>query len=56
VGGSTIEDFEDTFFDWWARKIPVVEDYPYAIINFSNDPDMPIPPGGERGEIGTFFF
>jgi hypothetical protein len=48
-GGSTIEAFDDTFFDWWARQIPMIEDYPYIGINFSRDPDMPIPPGEEQG-------
>jgi hypothetical protein len=33
-----------------------IEDYPYVGINFSRDLDMPLPPGAERGEIGTFFF
>jgi hypothetical protein len=46
-GGRTIEAFNDTFFDWWSRKIPTIEDYPYVEINFSKDPDMPVPPGAE---------
>jgi hypothetical protein len=55
-GGRTIEAFDDKFFDWWARQIPAIEDYPYAGINFSRDPDMPVPPREERGEIGNMFF
>jgi hypothetical protein len=55
-GGRTIEAFDDKFFDWWSRQIPAIEDYPYAGINFSRDPDMPVPPGVERGEIGMFVF
>jgi hypothetical protein len=55
-GGRTIEAFDDTFFDWWERHILKIEDYPYVGINFSRDPDMPIPPRAERGEIGTFVF
>jgi hypothetical protein len=46
-GGRTIEAFDDKFFDWWSQKIPAIEDYPYVGINFSRDPDMPIPPGVE---------
>jgi diadenosine tetraphosphatase ApaH/serine/threonine PP2A family protein phosphatase len=46
-GGRTIEAFDDKFFDWWSRNIPEIEDYPYARINFSRDPDMPVPPGVE---------
>jgi len=52
-GGRTIEAFNDKFFDWWVRQILVTEDYPYAGIKFSIDLDMPVPPGEERGEIGT---
>lgn len=53
-GGRTIEVFDDTFFDWWARQISAIADYPYVEINFSRDPDMPLPPGAERGEMGMF--
>jgi hypothetical protein len=55
-GGRTIEAFDDNFFDWWSRQILAIEDYPYVGINFSRDPDMPVPPGVERGEIGMFVF
>jgi hypothetical protein len=54
-GGRTQEAFDDKFFDWWARQIPVIEDYPYARISFLRDPDMPMPPGEECGEIGNTF-
>jgi hypothetical protein len=30
----------------------MIEDYPYAGIDFSRDPEMPVPPSEERGEIG----
>jgi hypothetical protein len=43
-GGITIEAFDDKFFHWWSRQIPVIEDYPYAGIMFSRDPDMGVPP------------
>jgi hypothetical protein len=55
-GGKTQEAFDDKFFDWWARQIPVIEDYPYAGISFLRDPDMLVPPGEECGEIGNIFF
>jgi hypothetical protein len=35
-------------------KIPVIEDYPYAGINVSRDPDMPAHLRDERGEMGMF--
>jgi hypothetical protein len=55
-GGRTIEAFDDNCFDWWSRQIPDIEDYPYVRINFSRDPNIPIPPEVERGELGTFFY
>jgi hypothetical protein len=55
-GGRTIEAFDDKFFSWWVRQIPAIEDYPYVGINFSRDPEMLVPPGEERGEMGKFFF
>jgi hypothetical protein len=30
----------------------MIEDYPYAGIDFSRDLEMPVPPGEVRGEIG----
>jgi hypothetical protein len=51
-GGRTVESFNDDFFAWLSRQIPAIEDYPYAGIDFSRDPAMPVPPGEERGEIG----
>jgi len=52
-GWRTIEAFDFKFFDWWARKIPTIEDYPYNGIKFSRDPNMPILLEEERGEIYT---
>jgi hypothetical protein len=51
-GGRTVESFDDDFFAWLSRQIPVIEDYPYAGIDFSRDPEIPVPPGEERGEMG----
>jgi hypothetical protein len=55
-GGRTIEAFDDKIFDWWACQIPVIKDYPYVGINFTRDPDMPVPPSEERGQIGNICF
>jgi hypothetical protein len=30
----------------------VIEDYPYAGMDFSRDPEIPVPPGEEQGEMG----
>ena len=51
-GGRTIESFNYDFFAWLSRQIPAIEDYPYAEIDFSRDPEMPVPPSEALGEIG----
>ena len=51
-GGRTIESFDDDFFASLSRQIPIIEDYLYARIDFSRDPEIPVPPGEERGEMG----
>jgi hypothetical protein len=53
-GGRINESFNDDFFAWLSRQIPVIEDYSYARIDFSRDPEIPVPPGEERGEMGKF--
>ena len=53
-GGRTIEAFDDKFFAWFSRQIPVIENYPYAGIDFSIDPEIPVPLGEEWGEMGKF--
>ena len=47
-----MEAFDDDFFSWLSQQIPAIEDYPYAGIDFSRDPEIPVPPGEERGEMG----
>jgi hypothetical protein len=46
-GGKTNESIYDDLFAWLSRHIPVIEDYPYAGIDFSRDPEIAIPPGEE---------
>jgi hypothetical protein len=53
-GGRTNESFDDDFFAWLSQQIPVIEDYPYARIDFLRDPEILVPPGEERGEMGKF--
>jgi len=53
-GGRTNESFDDDFFAWLSQQILVIEDYPYAGIDFLRDPEIPVPPGEERGEMGKF--
>jgi hypothetical protein len=54
--GRVHEAFDDKLFDWWAHQILVIEEYPYAGINFLRDTDMPMPLGEECREIGKHTF
>ena len=44
--------FGDSFFRWLRDRLLMVEDYAYAVTNFSGYPDLPLPPGGQWGDIG----
>ena len=38
--------FGDPFFRSLQDQMLMVEDYAYAGIDFTGDPDLPLPPGG----------
>ena len=38
--------FGDPFFRWLRDQILMVEDYAYTGMDFTGDPDLPLPPGG----------
>ena len=44
--------FGDPFFGWLRDQILMVEYYAYAGMDFTIDPDLPLPPGGQWGDIG----
>ena len=44
--------FGDSFFIWLRDHILMVEDYAYAGTDFTGDPDLPLPPGRQWGDIG----
>ena len=44
--------FGDPFFRWIRDQILMVEDYAYVGTDFTGDPDLPLPPGGQWGDIG----
>ena len=44
--------FSDPFFRWLWDQMLMVEDYAYASTDFTGDPDLPLPPGGQWGDIG----
>ena len=44
--------FGDLFFRWLRNQMFVVEDYAYAGTDFLGDPNLPLLPGGQWGDIG----
>ena len=44
--------FGDLFFRWFRDQILMVEDYAYIGMDFTGDPDLPLPLGGQWGDIG----
>ena len=44
--------FSDPFFRWLRDQILMVEDYAYTSTDFTRDPDLPLPPGRQWGDIG----
>ena len=44
--------FGDLFFQWLRDQILMVEDYAYVGTDFSEDPELPLPPGGQWSELG----
>ena len=45
-------NFGDPLFRWLHDQILMVEDYAYAGMDFTRDPDLPLPPRGQWGDIG----
>ena len=43
--------FGHLFFRWLRDQILMVEDYAYIGTNFTRDLDLPLPPGGQWGNI-----
>ena len=44
--------FSDPFFRWLQDQILMVEDYAYVGTEFTRDPDLPLRPSGQWGDIG----
>ena len=55
-GGTAPNAFDATFFHWWSEQIPVVEDYPYAGIDYREDYDLVLPPDARWGLEGKKTF
>ena len=44
--------FGDPFFRWLRDQLLMVEEHAYVGTDFSGDPDLPLPPSGQWGDIG----
>ena len=44
--------FDDGFFDWLNHQIIMMEDYPYAGMKFTGDPELVLPPSTQWGLDG----
>ena len=51
--GRVANPYPMDFFPWWRRQIIVIDDYPYATIDFCGDTNMPLPQGAAYGNIGN---
>ena len=51
-GGRAKVKFEAAFFRWLRDQILMIEDYAYTRTDFRGDPDLPLPPGAQWGDIG----
>lgn len=54
VGQSSIT-FSIAFFSWLHRKHIVIEEHPYAGMDFRGDPDLRLLVGAQCGDIGKLF-
>ena len=43
--------FGDLFFRWLRDQILMNEDYAYVGTEFTRDPNLPLPPSGQWGDI-----
>ena len=51
-GGEAKVKFEAPFFCWLSDQILMIEDYAYVGTDIQGDPDLPLPPGAQWGDIG----
>ena len=54
--GVEVVRFPSTYFRWLERQIFVIEDFPYAGIDFCNDREMTLPAGEQWDDSGKKSF
>ena len=54
--GSIQSVYNDDFYLWWGQQLPTLEQFPYARMDFWDENDLVLPPGGAWGASGIFVF
>ena len=55
-GGSVQSIYDDDLYLWWAWKLPALEKFPYARMDFRGDNDLVLRLGGAWGASGILVF
>ena len=56
IEGTEIVRFPPSYFRWLDRQLFVIEDFPYAEIDFRGDREMVLPAGEQWDESGKIIF
>ena len=52
-GGIFKVKYDTRFFHWLDDQILMIEDYAYVGTDFKGDPNLPLPPSAQWGDIGN---
>jgi hypothetical protein len=50
--GHLVFSFDVDFFDWWKKQLPMIEDFPYAGMDFWGSTDLVLPQGAQWDASG----
>ena len=54
--GVEVVRFYSSYFRWLERQIFIIEEFPYAGMDFCNDQEMTLPAGEQWDESGKIIF
>ena len=54
--GTEVVQFPPEYFRWLGNQIFVIQDFPYARMDYHGDPDMGLPPGEQWDDTGKIVF
>ena len=55
TGGRDVFSYDTGFFAWWQMQVLVIEDFPYAGMDFRGDENLALPEGMQWDVSGKFF-